>query len=119
MVLEKVSCCICLCFEVVQPAPEGLVLKITGILWLEDIVQKLHQKHSVQQKEVREIFSERPHFRFVEKGHRRGENVYAALGQTEAGRYLIVFFVRKQDGRALILSARDMTPSERRSYEQA
>jgi hypothetical protein len=42
--------------------------------------------------------------RFVEKGHRRGENVYAASGQTEAGRYLTVFFVHKQGGRALILS---------------
>jgi hypothetical protein len=32
------------------------------------------------------------HFRFVEKGHRRGENVYSAMGQTSGGRYLIVFF---------------------------
>ena len=27
----------------------------------------------------------KPKFRFVEKGHREGEKVYAALGQTEAG----------------------------------
>jgi len=32
-----------------------------------------------------------PYFRFVEKGHRSGENVYAARGQTKNGRYLIVF----------------------------
>jgi uncharacterized DUF497 family protein len=50
------------------------------------------------------------HFRFVEKGDRRGENVYSALGQTSAGRYLIVFFVRKRAGQALPISARDMTP---------
>jgi uncharacterized protein len=93
-------------------------LKITGFIWLEDIVQKLVQKHGVRREEVREVFQNRPHFRFVEKGHRRGENVYAAFGQTEAGRYLIVFFVHKQDGRALILSVRDMTESERRRYEQ-
>ncbi len=31
--------------------------------------------------------------------------------------YLIVFFVFKQDGQALILSARDMTKAERRNYE--
>jgi len=77
-------------------------------------VQKLLQKHAVDQAEVGEVFNTSPRFRFVEKGHRVGENVYAALGQTAAGRYLIIFFVHKTDGRALILSARDMTDSERR-----
>jgi uncharacterized DUF497 family protein len=91
-------------------------LTITGLIWLEDIVQKNLQKHTVQQQEVREIFANRPRFWFVENGHRAGENVYAALGQTEAGRYLIVFFVHKKDSRALILSARDMTSTERRRY---
>ena len=62
--------------------------------------------------------SNRSHFRFVEKGHRPGENVYAAMGKTNGGRYLIVFFVYKTDKHALILSARDMTKSERRLYEK-
>jgi uncharacterized protein len=60
----------------------------------------------------------RPLFRFVEKGHRAGENVYAAMGQTKSGRYLIVFFIYKKDGRIVILSARDMTPAERKRYEK-
>jgi len=93
-------------------------LKIEGFIWLEDIVEKLVQKHGVQQQEVREVFANLPQFRFVEKGHRPDENVYAALGQTDAGRYLIIFFVYKKDRRALILSARDMTHAERRKYEQ-
>jgi uncharacterized DUF497 family protein len=42
--------------------------------------------------------------------------VYSAAGQTDAGRYLIVFFVHKMNGRALILSARDMARKERRTY---
>jgi uncharacterized DUF497 family protein len=70
----------------------------------------------VSQDEVRAVLLNQPHFRFVEKGHRSGENVYAALGQTESGRYLIEFFVRKRDGRAIILSARDMTSAERNKY---
>ncbi len=78
----------------------------------------LERKHNVRQAEIREVFAHRPQFRFVEKGHRRSENVYAALGQTKAGRYLIVFFVYKKDGRALVLSARDMTQAERRKYEK-
>jgi len=93
-------------------------LRITGIIWLEDIVEKLEQKHGVRRFEVREVLAGRVWFHFVEKGHRPGENVYAALGQSEAGRYLIVFFVYKKDQQALILSARDMTQTERRTYER-
>lgn len=91
-------------------------LNVTGFIWLEDIVEKLWRKHRVERREVAEVFGEAPHFRLVEKGHRAGENVYAALGQTDGGRYLIVFFVLRRDGRAVILSARDMTDSERRRY---
>ncbi len=93
-------------------------MKIRGLIWLDEIIEKIARKHNVSQDEVRDILTDRPHFRFVEKGHRRGENVYAALGQTKNGRYLIVFFVYKKDGRAIILSARDMTPSERKRYEK-
>jgi uncharacterized DUF497 family protein len=93
-------------------------LKITGIIWLEDIVDKLEREHAVQKHEVKEVFASRVWFRFVEKGHRPGENVYSAFGQTEAGRYVIVFFVYKRDKRALILSAREMTETERKTYEQ-
>jgi uncharacterized protein len=91
-------------------------LKIIGFIWLEDIVQKLLWKHAVTQKDVAEIFANRPRFRVVEKGHRSGENVYTAFGQTDGGRYLAIFFVYKRDRRALVLSARDMTDSERRRY---
>lgn len=91
-------------------------MRISGFIWLEEIVQKLAWKHSVETIEVHEIFLNKPKFRFVEKGHRKDENVYAALGQTDAGRYLICFFVYKTDNHALILSARDMTDAERKRY---
>ena len=71
-------------------------MKINGILWLEDVVEKLLLKHNVEEHEVLEVFDNRPFFIFVEKGHRKNENVYAALGQTESGRYLIVFFIYKK-----------------------
>jgi uncharacterized DUF497 family protein len=93
-------------------------LEITGFIWFEEIIEKLERKHHVRQEEVREVFANRPKFRFVEKGHRSGGNVYAALGQTNAGRRLIVFFVHKRDKSALILSARNMTIAERKKYEQ-
>ena len=93
-------------------------MKISGIIWLPEIVEKISRKHRVQQGEVREVLKSSSHFRFVEKGHQKGENVYSGMGQTSAGRYLVVFFVRKKSRQALILSARDMTASERRRYEK-
>lgn len=93
-------------------------MKITGISWLADIIEILESKHNVQRQEVIEVFANRPHIRFVEKGRRVDVNLYAALGQTNDGRYLIVYFVHKLDKRALIVSAREMTRVERRLYEK-
>jgi uncharacterized protein len=64
-------------------------LKIKGIIWVDEIIDKLAIKHNVSQNEVLEVFFNQPSFRFVEKGHRQGENVYSALGQTIGGRHLI------------------------------
>lgn len=91
-------------------------MRIEGILWLEPIVEKLWRKHRVDTEEVAEVLEGRPKIRFVEKGHRSDENLYAALGRTEAGRYLCVFFVHKADKSALIISARDMDSAERERY---
>jgi uncharacterized protein len=91
-------------------------LRIAGFIWLEQIVEKLARKHDVTPEEVESMFEQRPRYRFVENGHVPGENLYSALGQTEEGRYLIVFFIHKEDGRALIISARDMDNPEKKSY---
>lgn len=93
-------------------------MRIKDLIWLEEIVEKLWVKHHVDVVEVREVLEGRPRFRFVEKGHRRGENLYAALGRTDAGRYLTVFFVLKDNGQALVVSARDMSAADRKRYEQ-
>jgi uncharacterized DUF497 family protein len=91
-------------------------VKIEEIIWLEEIVEKLWRKHRVGVEEVEEVFDGKPGFWFIEKGFRPGEDVYLALGRTDAGRYLSVFFIHKQDGSALIISARDMDQTERRKY---
>jgi hypothetical protein len=93
-------------------------LKIKGIIWLEEIIDKLCWKHHVSVNEVKQLLENNPQFFFVEKGHHQGENVYTALGQTQAGRYLTVFFVYKNHQQALVVSARDMTKAERRKYER-
>ncbi len=91
---------------------------IEDCIWLPDILVKLFVKHNVTQNEVEEIFLNQPKYRFVESGYRKGEDVYSASGQTDTGRYLIVFFIQKQNNHALILSARDMDHKERKRHER-
>ena len=94
-------------------------MKIREIVWLDDVVDKLHWKHHVTTTEVEEVLSRKPIIGFKEKGrHNSEENLYAALGSTEAGRYLLVLFILKSNQRALIITARDMTISEKRYYEK-
>jgi uncharacterized DUF497 family protein len=91
-------------------------MKIGNFIWLPDIVDKLTVKHHVESGEVEELFYNKPKIRFFGKGDRKGEDVYMALGQSEAGRYLAVIFIHKKNNDALILSARDMERKERRQY---
>ncbi len=91
-------------------------MKVAGIIWLRDVVDKLAWKHAVTPDEVEEVFKHLPRYRFIERGDVDGEDLYSALGQTEAGRYLIVYFVPKATGEALVVSAREMTPREKKAY---
>jgi uncharacterized DUF497 family protein len=91
-------------------------MKVTGIIWLRNVVDKLQWKHNVTTDEVEEIFYRSPRYCFIETGDVEGEDLYAALGQTESGRYLVVYFVHKATGEALIVSAREMTKKEKRTY---
>jgi uncharacterized DUF497 family protein len=91
-------------------------MKIDGIIWLRDIADKLEFKHNVTIEEVEETLNNKPKFRFVEKGQRKGEDVYMALGRTDSGRYLAILFIYKRTKEALILSARDMADKERKQY---
>jgi len=91
---------------------------IDDFIWLPDIIDKLAVKHHVSQDEVEEIFFDRPRFRFVEAGYQPGDDVYSVSGQSDAGRYLVVFFIQKPGNIALILSARDMDKNERKRYGQ-
>ena len=61
-------------------------MRIADIVWLPDIIDKLDWKHNVQPEEVDEVLFGKPLFRKVQKGHVPGEDLYAALGQTKAGR---------------------------------
>ncbi|HSL83134.1 MAG TPA: BrnT family toxin [Thermoanaerobaculia bacterium] len=91
-------------------------MRLSGIIWLEEVVEKLHRKHGVEPDEVEEILEGRPRFRRIEAGRIEGEDLYAASGRTLAGRYLLVFFLYKTSREALIVSARELSRKEKRRY---
>jgi uncharacterized DUF497 family protein len=91
-------------------------VKISRIVWLEDIVEKLYWKHNVNEQDILEVLANKPKFVHMESGYVQGEDVYAAFGATNAGRLLSVFFVYTVDQRAIIVTARDMSVKERKKY---
>ena len=89
---------------------------IDDIIWFDRIVEKLAWKHNVLPSEVEEVLSGDCKIFRKEKGKVEGEHLYNALGKTEAGRFLSVFFIRKLENKALVITARDMNKSERKRY---
>lgn len=91
-------------------------MKIYHIIWLPEVENKLYSKHNVLVEEAEDVLFGKPHVRFVEKGHRENEDLYAAYGQTDSGRWLIIFFILKGEHVILVISAREMDRKERRLY---
>jgi len=77
----------------------------------------IETKHKVTIKEARQVLLSKSRCRFAEKGYTKGNDVYVVFGSTYSGRYLSVFFVYKNETRtAIIISARDMSAKEKKSY---
>jgi len=95
-------------------------LRLYEVIWKERFIEKIKSKHNITTDEVEQVlFSDKAHFRRAQKGRIKGEDLYAAYGQTEMGRYMIVFFIDKnRRNAALPISARDMSKTERRYYAQ-
>jgi uncharacterized DUF497 family protein len=90
---------------------------IRQIIWKDHVVEKLATKHGVRVDEAEEVLNSKPHIRKVARGHVKGENVYAALGRTGGGRYLIVFYIKKVAGSLLPIGAGDGCGRKRLLWE--
>lgn len=93
-------------------------MNITHLIWLDYFVEKIVRKHSVLADEVEEVFYNRPRIQRAGRGDIQGEDLYRALGQSNDGRRLAVFFIYKGRGEALVISAREMSLKERKSYDK-
>jgi len=91
---------------------------IDDIIWLDAIIEKLTWKHQVLTSEVEELLTGQCRIFKKESGKVEGEHLYNALGRTKGGRYLSIFFIRKLNNKALIITARDMNKNERKRYEK-
>jgi len=87
-------------------------MKIERISWTKESIEHI-ARHKVTPKEVEEVLFEDEPYVF----RARGKNRYAVYGTTGGGRYLVIVL---QISRvyAKVITARDMTLTERRKYQE-
>ena len=93
-------------------------MRIREVIWKQRFIAKLLGKHGVSIEEAEDALLARNLIRKVARGRVKGQDLYAAFGRTQEGRYLVVIFINKGHGTALPISARDMDRSERQYYER-
>lgn len=81
---------------------------INSVVWTEEAEEHIG-RHNVGLYEVEEVMLNGPRIR-----NYRGRKLL--FGRTDAGRYLLVVLRNLSGGSVAIVTARDMTPSERRAF---
>jgi uncharacterized DUF497 family protein len=80
----------------------------------DHILEKIESKHNITYHEVEEAFqSDRRHVRKAKDG------LYKVFSRTISGRYVLVVLVNTGSGNWKIVTAREMTESERQLYTKA
>lgn len=74
-------------------------MQLNEVIWKDYFVDKLEVKHGVSTDQAEKVIFGKPHVRRVQRGRVKGEDLYSAYGQTDAGRYLIVFLFVKEPPR--------------------
>ena len=86
--------------------------------WDGGNAEKNWLRHRVSQSESEQIFFNRPLVLAADDDHSTDELRWYALGSTDAGRLLFVAYTLREE-KVRVISARDMTPRERKDYEDA
>lgn len=92
--------------------------KATELDWDGGNAEKNWERHRVSQSECEQVFFNRPLIVADDELHSESEIRFFALGQTDAGRLLFVVYTLRGE-RVRVISARDMTRTERKDYEHA
>ena len=91
-------------------------MEIKSVYISQSVAEKISREHNVEPTEVREVFS---NAYFKPKIYRsdRIREAYVAYGRTLEGRYLMVAFFR-YNKQARVITARDLTETERKRFER-
>jgi uncharacterized DUF497 family protein len=90
----------------------------TGFEWDAGNATKNWTKHAVSQSECEQVFFSAPLVLAADPAHSGQEARFFALGQTEAGRRLLVVFTLRGP-HIRVISARPMSRAEREVYRDA
>src|SRR5437879_5934667 len=90
---------------------------LVGFEWDEGNVAKSWKKHQVSALECEQVFFNRPLVVAEDSPHSVRETRYYALGRTDTERRLFVVFTIRHN-HIRVISARDMSRKERRTYEK-
>ena len=89
--------------------------QLKGFEWDDGNDAKSWRKHRVSKVECEQVFFNKPLLLLFDSGHSQVEDRYYVLGRTDAGRRLFTVFTARA-GRIRVISARDMTKTERSRY---
>ena len=91
---------------------------VDGFEWDEGNQDKNWLKHQVSNSECEELFFNFPLMIAGDPKHSQAEQRYYALGQTNEDRWLFIAFTLPKN-KIRVISARDMSPNERKAYAKA
>jgi len=84
--------------------------------WDPNKAKSNESKHNVSFQEACEVFSDNLSSSVNDPDHSIGEDRYLIFGKSNNEKYLVVSYTERND-KFRIISARQMTPNERRAYE--
>jgi uncharacterized DUF497 family protein len=85
--------------------------------WAADKAEANIARHKVSFDEARTVFDDPLYVDFHDPDHSDDEHRFLVVGESQQGRLLIVSYTERGDVTRLI-SAREVTPSERSAYEE-
>ena len=85
--------------------------------WDENKAVKNLAKHGVSFAEAKTIFDDPMYVDFYDLDHSEDEERYLIVGESNRGRLLIVSYTERRES-IRIISAREVTKSERETYEE-
>ena len=85
--------------------------------WDENKAKQNLSKHGVYFEEAKTIFDDPLYIDFYDPDHSDNEERYLIVGQSNRGRILILSYTERGN-KIRLISAREVTPKERKAYEQ-